>query len=268
MIKIDFHGSTHGHFLEYVSNVYIMQTAPSQRSIFRPPTYSAHNPDDGYLNNRIIECGHFSAPHTKLKINDGDQVIRIVIDSDNDDTFFIALTNLIFKAGDIGFEKQQLNLPDSVRNHTIKLRDNWYCKFDDRKKYANYYADFLSISNSVHEFKFESFFSFKNFCVELNSLATFLNQTFFPDQSLYLLWSEFIAKNQVWQSFIKCNRIIENIFANTDTEIDCTVIEQAWINYNLSKMCKIYDGALFEDRYLTNTQHVYALIQTHNNLLK
>jgi len=44
MIKIDFHGSTHGHFLEYVSNVYIMQTTPSQRNIFKPPTYSAQNP--------------------------------------------------------------------------------------------------------------------------------------------------------------------------------------------------------------------------------
>ena len=58
MIKIDFHAGTHGHFLEYVSNVYIMQTSPNQHNIFRPPTYSAHNLDTQYLHNRQIFCGH------------------------------------------------------------------------------------------------------------------------------------------------------------------------------------------------------------------
>ena len=48
MIKIDFHGGTHGHFLEYVANVYIMQTTPSQASIFKPPAYSAHAADENY----------------------------------------------------------------------------------------------------------------------------------------------------------------------------------------------------------------------------
>ena len=68
MIKIDFHGSTHGHFLEYVTNVYIMQTTPSKTSIFKPPTYSAHAPDDNYKDNRLIKCGHFSNPKYNLSI--------------------------------------------------------------------------------------------------------------------------------------------------------------------------------------------------------
>ena len=268
MIKIDFHGSTHGHFLEYVSNVYIMQTTPSQCNIFKPPTYSAHNPDHNYLNDRMITCGHFSNPIYNLKINDDDQVIRITIDADNDDQFFIAFTNLMFKAGDVGFENQLLNVPDYIRNNKIELRNNWYSKFNERKNFANHYADFLSLSTPVFEFQFESFFSWKNFCVELCSLATFLNQTFFPDQSLYALWSEFIARNQGWQSHQKCNRLIENIFNNTDSQIDCTVLEEAWINYTLSKTCKMYHGPLFESEYPYNTQNVYALIQTHNNFLR
>ena len=70
MIKIDFHAGTHGHFLEYVSNVYIMQTSPNQHNIFRPPTYSAHNLDTQYLHNRQIFCGHFSKPIFNLKEND------------------------------------------------------------------------------------------------------------------------------------------------------------------------------------------------------
>ena len=263
MIKIDFHGSTHGHFLEYVSNVYIMQTTPSQRNIFKPPTYSAHNPDDHYLNNRVIECGHFSEPSYKLKINAKDQVIRIALDQRNDNIFFVAFTNLMFKAGDYGFEKQILNIPDSIRNNKIELRKNFYSKFNEREKYANLYSNFVPVSTPVFEFKIESFFSFQNFCAELTSLANFLNQTCFPDQSLYTLWTDFITRNQGWQSCLKCNQLLEDIFANADKTIDCTVLEEAWINYNLSRMCKLYNDDLLseQEKYPTNTQQVYSIVQ-------
>lgn len=269
MIKIDFHGSTHGHFLEYVSNVYIMQTTPSQCSIFKPPTYSAHNPDIHYLNDRMIECGHFSDPNYKLKITDDDQVIRIVINPTDDDTFFIAFTNLMFKAGDVGFEKQLLSIPNSVRDNKIELRNNWYSKFAEREKYANYYTNFLPTSTPVFDFRFEAFFSFKNFCAELGSLANFLNQTFFPDQSLHTLWTEFIARNQGWQSYFKCKQLLEDIFANANKTIDCTLLEEAWINYSLSKMCKLYDSTLSEqESYPTDTQQVYKIIQQHLGSLR
>jgi len=270
MIKIDFHGSTHGHFLEYVSNVYIMQTTPSQRNIFKPPTYSAHNPDVSYFNNRIIECGHFSEPIYKLNIDDKDQVIRIVLDQRDDNIFFIAFTNVMFKAGDLGFKKQILKIPDSIRNNKIELRKIFYSKFDEREKYANYYANFLPTLAPVFEFKIESFFSFKNFCAELTSLANFLNQTFFPDQSLYTLWTEFIARNQGWQSCLKCNQLLADIFANADKTIDCTVLEEAWINYNLSRMCKLYNNDLLSEQelYPTNTQQVYKIVQQHLSRLR
>lgn len=269
MIKIDFHGSTHGHFLEYVSNVYIMQTTPSQRNIFKPPTYSAHNPDNNYLNNRIIECGHFSEPIYKLRIDDKDQVIRIVLDQRDDNIFFIAFTNLMFKAGDLGFKKQILHIPDSIRNNKIELRKNFYSKFNEREKYANYYANFLPTSAPVFEFNLESFFSFNKFCAELTALANFLNQAFFPDQSLYMLWAEFIARNQGWQSYLKCNQLLEDIFANADKTIDCTVLEEAWINYNLSRMCKLYDSVLSEqENYATSTQEIYKIVQQHISLLR
>jgi len=269
MIKIDFHGSTHGHFLEYISNVYIMQTAPSQQNIFKPPTYSAHNPDNYYINDRIIKCGHFSNPIYNLQLCDDDQVIRIIIDPDADNTFFIAFTNLIFKAGDKGFGKQILHIPDYIRNNKIELRNNWYSKFAERKKYADHYANFLPISNPVYQFKFESFFSFENFCAELNLLANFLNQTFFPDQSLYVIWTEFMHRNQGCQSHIKCSQLLEDIFANADKLIDCTVLEESWINYNLSKMCKLYDSELSKHKdYPTNTQQIYNIVQQHLSLLR
>ena len=143
MIKIDFHGGTHGHFLEYVSNVYIMQTAPSNCSIFKPPTYSAHAPDKNYHRHRLIRCGHYSDPKYNLTIDHKDTVIRIILNTKDDNLFFIALTNLIYKAGDIGFDNQMLSIPESIRNNPVDVRNNWYSKFNEREMYANFYADFV-----------------------------------------------------------------------------------------------------------------------------
>jgi len=264
MIKIDFHGSTHGHFLEYVTNVYIMQTTPSKTSIFKPPTYSAHAPDDNYKDNRLIKCGHFSNPKYNLSISNNDTVIRIVIDVSNDNMFFIAMSNLMYKAGDVGFEQQMLSINESIRNSPVQLRNNWYSKFDERSLFVDYYQEFKDLDVPVFKFPFEAFFSFTDFCISLSNLATFLNQTFFPDQSLYNLWKEFIEVNQGWQSYHKCNQLLADVFANSNKSMDCTCVEQGWINYNLSKICRLYDGSLFDqDQYPTNTQLVHSIVQEH-----
>lgn len=264
MIKIDFRGSTHGRFLEYVSNVYIMQTPPSQQSIFKPPTYSAHAPDENYCAHKLITCGHYFDPRYNLTIDHKDTVIRIILNNQDDNLFFVALTNLMYKAGDVGFEKQMLSIPESIKNNPVDIRNNWYSKFNEREKYANFYSDFVQIDQPVFKFDFSSFFSFEKFCIDLNHLAIFLDQTFFPDKSLYKLWTEFIAYNQGWQSYVKCNHILEDVFANESTSIDCTAIEQGWLNYKLSKICRIYNGLLFEDAvYPTNTQTIYNAISSH-----
>ena len=90
MIKIDFHGSTHGRLLEYVSNVYIMQTNPGSGDLFNA-NGASHAVDATYLKNRQIKSGHFSSSNAKFK--DTDQVIRITIDPTDDRQFFIALTS-------------------------------------------------------------------------------------------------------------------------------------------------------------------------------
>jgi hypothetical protein len=47
------------------------------------------------------------------------------------------------------------------------------------------------------------------------------------------------------------------------------VLEEAWINYNLSQICKLYTGPLFEQtQYPTNTQHMYEIIQSHTKTLR
>lgn len=264
MIKIDFHGSTHGHFLEYVSNVYIMQTPPSNRSIFKPPTYSAHNPDETYINGKIIECGHYSSKMYDLTLDPNDTVIRIQLDPNDDNLFYVALSNLMHKAGDIGFEQQMLSLPDHVKNNTARVRNDWYSKINERNKYADHYKDFVKVNNPTFDFSFRSFFSFTEFCAQLSELSKFLNQTFYPDKSLYDLWSVFIQVNQGWQSYIKCNNLLVDILSGQTTQIDCTSLEQAWINFNLSKICRLHDGILFnQEDYPSDTRLIHNLVQQH-----
>ena len=266
MIKIDFHGSTHGHFLEYVSNVYIMRTNPGKSTLFNS-NGAAHNADAEYRFNRLVECGHYSS--NNLPISDNDTVIRITIDSNNDELFFIAVTNLIYRAGDVGVEKQLLSIPIEVRNDPIEFRNNWYSKFNERDLYILEYEKFCSLKQETFNFPFSSFYSFSVFYKTLDRLAKFLNQRWFPDQSLYHLWKEFIDKNQGWQSHIKCSKILENIMGNIPMNIDCTIIEQGWINYNLSKMCRIYSGDVFNNiEYPTNTEQIYRDIQQQLENLK
>ena len=264
MIKIDFHGSTHGHFLEYVTNVWIMQTAPSKTSIFKPPTYSAHAPDINYTSNRLIRCGHFSDPRFGLAIEPDDTLIRIHFDSSNDREFFIAVSNLIHKAGDVGFAKQMSMIPEHVRNSAAAVRNNWYSKFNERNTFGDFYNEFQIVDNPVFEFDFEAFFSFTEFCRALSSLSQFLNQTFFPDQALYDLWSTFITVNQGYQSFRRCDALLNSVFANESTVVDLTPIEQGWINYNLSQICRMHDGPLFDqDRYPEDSQEIHSIVQAH-----
>jgi hypothetical protein len=266
MIKIDFHGSTHGNFLEYTSNVYIMQTDPGQSVLFNS-VGASHAVDNTYLKNRQIKCGHYSS--SNIKFNNTDQVIRITIDPLDDQQFFIALTNLMYRAGDVGIEKQMLHIPDSVRKDPVAIRNNWYSKFSERNNYGDIYKKFTKIDQSIFEFPFSAFYSFPKFCKSLNEMAAFLNQTFFPDQSLFVLWKKFIEMNQGVQSYNKCNTILENIFANCDTTIDCTVIEQGWINYNLSKICRMYNGSMFEqEQFPTNPQSIYQEIKQHLEYLQ
>jgi len=171
---------------------------------------------------------------------------------------------MIYKTGDVGFETQMLSIPVEIRNNPVLYRNNWYSKINEKDLYADFYGKFLDVNGAMFEFPYSSFFDFKNFCTSLNRLAQFLNQTFFPDHSLYQMWKEFIELNQGWQSYKKCSKIIENIFANDSIEIDCTVIEQGWINYNIARTCRMYTGSMFDnEKYPSNTQHIYNEIQQH-----
>lgn len=262
MISIDFHGSTHGHFLEYVSNVYIMQTAPGRSSLFNE-LGASHNADSEYKSNRLIRCNHYSRDCPD-ELTRSEKIIRITFNRNNDKWFYIAFVNLMFRAGDVGLEQQLLNIDEKTRGNAVALRNNFYSKFNERNVYVAEYANFVPVADSipVFDFPFSAFYSFDQFCVTLNSLAKFLDQTFFVDSSLTELWDKFIELNQGWKSYTKCHDLIQQILGDRDFIINCSTIEESWINYNLSNICRVYSGPMFDNNeYPTNCKDIYLEIQ-------
>lgn len=180
MIKLDFYGSTHGHFLEYIINVYILRACQKLETIFTPGTFSCHEPekDINYVSNRVVVCNHYSAKCTTFLQDE--PLIRIDIDTNVDKLFFIALTNLMYKAGDVGLEEQLTKVPESTRKDPVAFRNLWYSKINERDQYAKFYSSFKETLSRTFYFPFECFFNYRDFCLNLNKLAYFLDQTFFP----------------------------------------------------------------------------------------
>ena len=262
MIWIDFHGSTHGHFLEYVTNVWIMKMSQETGSVFTE-SGACHNFSEYYKDNRAVRCGHWwwtNYEHQHVT----HPVIRITFDKTNDRLFYIALVNRWYRSGDTPFKQKFNNLPEDVRNSPERLRNQYYYKYMLRDKHIDGYNEFPSIPNPVQEFKFESLFIWSEFCKGLAGIAKFLNQTFTPDRKLYRLWQEFIELNQGYQSYNKCNTILENVFLEQSILVNCTSYEEAWINYNLTMMTGVDTGPMFSnDIYPINTLEIYKLIPQH-----
>lgn len=258
MIWIDFHGSTHGHFLEYVTNVWIMKMPLEVDSVFTE--YGAcHNFSDFYKDNRAVRCGHWWWVDYKYQFND-EAVIRITFDKSSNRSFYIAQVNRWYRSGDVSFDQKLLEINKDVRNSPERFRNQYYYKYVVRDGYT----EFPEIPNPIQEFKFESLFVWSEFCAGLQAIAKFLNQTFVPDQALYKLWQEFISRNQGYQSYILCERILENIFSQQSAPINCTPYEEAWLNYNITTMTGLDNGPMFSsDTYPTDTLDIYKLISHH-----
>jgi hypothetical protein len=269
MIKIDFHAGTHGHFLEYVTNVFIMLTDPGYISPFTPGVGNSHNTDAIYQQNKIVRCGHFSAnagghyadpKYRGHEFHYTDRVIRINVDQSNDQQFFVALTNLLHRAGE-SHEHNLLSFPGNIRNDIVLYRENFFAKINERELYCNQFPILEELIIPTFVFPFNYFFSFYDFVKSLTKMAKWLDLPFEANNKLYVLWAEFIERNQGLQSYNKCSTIIENAFNNIDYEFESTVLEQAWINYNMSKHCNVYDGPLYSNiTYPTNSQQIYKII--------
>lgn len=277
--KIDFFGGLHGNYLELVINVFIDQLSFNlKRSMFNE-NGACHLKNDYPDYRPITKSNHWS--YFSLPFDNDDFVIRIVPEKKD---LLIGVTNSFLRAGDQQvdiknlekdtiekmkkFTKLESNLHQIQQDHGIrkdyprsKIRNYFYSMFHDDENGINLYNSFDPDTKIYHEFPFRAFFNHTDFLIELNRIAKFVNLEFRPTADLWTLHNEFLSKNQGYHSELKCQKIIESIFSHKSIPLDLNLIEEAWINYQLSQIVDFYDeDFLNTDQYPTNTLHLSDLI--------
>ena len=256
--KIDFFGGVHGNYLELVVNHSIDQN-PYDITKQQFNTHGAchnKNQDSDYV--PITKAQQWS--YDGHKFNHDDLVIRIVIEPTD---LLIATTNSFLRAGDqlldlnnleqdtfkkmASLSKMKLFLDTLIQDHGIQdsyprkiLRNYFYSMFDEPQHGLNMFNSWAPVDN-YHNFRFSSFFSVVDFFEELQKIAKFVNIEFQPSSELIKLHTEFLSKNQGWQSHIKCSKIAEAIVNQENIEIDLNVIEEAWIIWKITRAFNLYD---------------------------
>jgi hypothetical protein len=269
MIAIDFAPGLHGHFLEYVVNRYLLKVDANIENIFQfsGATHNIHA-NEQYVCARVAKCRHFSS-FNYLYPTDTDKIIFI---QHNPKLDFVLLTNIFYRCHpdtvtgkDVNIKEiQQLHI-DAMFNQKFtqaELRNNWFTKLSER-----HFNQTELKHNSLlpcYMFDYTTFFRLDQFIIELQKLSNFLSVTLTFDKSLIELYNTFIKLNQGWNQYQQCQQIIQAILNNTNYSIPSNWQIQAYINYQLSNMFKLYDGCLFEhDHYPNNAQDIHYIILTH-----
>jgi hypothetical protein len=256
--KIDFFGGVHGNYLELVVNYSIDQNPYDITKQQFTTDGACHNKNQDSTYVPITKANHWS--YYGHKFNHDDLVIRIVIESND---LLIATTNSFLRAGDQlldlnnleqdtfkkmeSLPKMKLFLDTLIQDHGIQdsypkkiLRNYFYSMFDDSQCGLNMFNTWLPVDN-YHNFQFSNFFNFVDFFEALQKIAKFVNIEFQPSLELIKLHTEFLSKNQGWQSHIKCSKIAEAIVKQENTELDLNVIEEAWISWKIAQAFNLYD---------------------------
>jgi hypothetical protein len=279
MKKIDFFGGTHGNFLELVINVFVCQHPFDFTKPIFNDNGACHLKNLQYNYRPSIKSGHYS--YFNNPFNHDDLVIEIHVDPD---WMLASLTNSLLRAGDEVFDLKDLHknsikklsslqkatyfLKDLTTEHGIQenypkniIRNYFYSKFFIPEYGINLFNTFKSSTKKI-VFPFSAFFSIEQFYIQLNQVAFFLQENFYPGEQFTKVFNEFILRNQGYHSQIKCNNIVTNILHNLSMDItDCNLVEQAWINYRIAQIFRCYDHPLLiNEDYPTNTQEIAAAI--------
>lgn len=252
---IDFHGATHGHFLEYIVNTWIYQ-GPRVNNVFTE-LGTCHLPGKNpqYLADRQIFCGHF----TELGVSSNvvpSKLIRIVVDTDRGKV--IHMINNMYRVGDITLLGSYQNIPLEVRDSSVRLRNDWYSKLVHSENQYRLDYEWRWPNVDSFEFPMENLYDLSMLYQTMYNCASYLEQRFVPDQELYKIWQQFMDLNQGVQTFDKCKRLVESALAQNKVEFDSIEPEQALINAMLGYTVGIFDGPLFShDQYPTNTTELW-----------
>jgi hypothetical protein len=281
--KIDFFGGTHGHYLELVINHAIDGNSYdiSNNQFNANGACHVKSKDESYK--PITRAGHWS--YDNIPFNDNDLVIRIQVESDH---FLIAMINSFLRAGD-----QTLDLVD-LHNQTYEKMSNlpklkFFLKMlsdnhgqaesYSRQVLRHYFYSMFAVPEYgvdtfnqwapacyVHNFKFSSFFSLEKFYVELQRIAQFVNLEFTPSTQMVELHRQFIEKNQGWQSYEKCSKIIQSIIEQQTVDLNLNIVEEAWLDWRISQIFNIYDlECLKQDSTPSTTSTIIKEINKHYN---
>lgn len=273
--KIDFFGGLHGNYLELVVNCFIDQNKSYDISL---PQFNSNgachlkNKNKSYV--PITKSGHFSSGSIQQPFGNDDLVIRIV---PTEHDLLIAITNSFLRAGDqtldlhhlqqdtykkmSGLPKLRSFLQTLISNHGLQqeyprkiLRKYFYAMFDEYKHGLGMFNNWLP-ANKVHNFDFRNFFSFSDFFLALQKISQFVNMEFIPTPQLIVLHQNFLDLNQGLASETKCNKIIESIVCQESKKLQLNILEEAWINYKISKMFNLYEVPELEtDNYPSDTK--------------
>jgi hypothetical protein len=257
---IDFHGASHGHFLEYLINTWIFN-CPRVPEVFTD-LGTSHLPrkDNAYTFNRQIRCGHFTEKNIPCPAPE--KIVRVTVNSRVEQQ--IHMINIMYRVGDVTLEGSYKLIPSDVLKSTAALRTNWFSKLTDIEN--TYKLDYKWRWPEVDAFEFpmENLYDLTSLCQTMQLCARFLEQKFTPDQEFYAVWNKFIELNQGLQCYRTSKKIVELALGDIDFAFDLTVPEQALTNAMLTTTANMHDGPLFVDeQYATNSKQIWQHICTH-----
>jgi hypothetical protein len=208
-------------------------------------------------------------------------VIRIQVDD-----YYTILYNGLYRAADVTIDFDELEvdtleklnpkkfiyLKQSILNdlgehknyNRSDLRNMFYSSFIYDNLGVDQYNNFNQIDNPVYNFPVSTIYNYNKFVEQLGQISTFAGKQGwnYCHDELYPIWNEFIQRNQGYQSYKKCQQIIEHILNASNIDIKCNIIEEAYINSFITRTFNLYDGiACFDENvYPTNTRDIHNLI--------
>ena len=255
---IDFYPGSHGHFLEYVVNVWIFN-GPRVSNIFTDiGTCHGTYKDAAYVKSKRIVCNHFS--EWNIAFPDGcEKIVRITADS-----FFESCClqiNVINRAGDIPKHIKEQALSESILQNVNKIRNDYFSKFVDNEYNSRSKMQWIPTSLPTFELSMKELYDLRTFFTALQRMAKFLERKFNPDIELVSLWEHFIKFNHGVKSWQNANTFVTCTLMNKEQEIFLNVEEQALANALFSQTLNIHNGELFDtDNYPSNTLDAYRIL--------
>jgi hypothetical protein len=294
---INFTGGSYGHFLEYVLNRYVFKIdygKTTEHSLF-DMFGASHVRDSVYLANRKIIATHLDFSDRYLcdyDLKNEDIVVAITVSFDDR---YELLYNENLRAGsvDVDFYDLEINTINKLSHPDVKWKWENFINFlvnqyGARRNYSRqllrdvFFSSLLDptmrLNNLINvkykkepnlKISMSSFHNFVDFYKNIKKLAEVLN----PDTNidmleLYTMWEIFDSKNIAKKSKQRCDEILEAIKLNKSLAFQCNIVEEAWINCNITEIYNINrELDCFNDTYPTNTLHIRNQIDKYLSML-